>query len=276
MKNKVFYLFLIAVTMVISSCGTTSYYSSASFDDGIYYRATRESRAAMVASNKEMHESAKKPQSYILEDEEGNYYLVDDETSYAERLRKFDSPTYTFYVDYGVWTSPWYNPWWGSYRYPYFGYPYYSWYSGWYSPWYHGWYDPWYSGWYDPWYYGYGGYGWYYNYWNPWYYHGYYPGPGHPHNYYQDVAYGKRSAADGQSYRNTRRTTASGGSAYTRRSEGRSADSYNSSGVYTGARSTTGSRSGTIYQRSSGSSAPVSYTHLDVYKRQHQTGRDPP
>ncbi len=62
--------------------------------------------AAMVASNKELHESVKKPQSYILEDEEGNYYLVDEGTSYAERLRKFDSPTYTFYVDYGVGALP--------------------------------------------------------------------------------------------------------------------------------------------------------------------------
>lgn len=240
MKNKVLCLLLIAGSMAISSCGTTSYYSSANYDDGIYYRPTSESRAEMIAANRELHNLEQEAEkSYIVADSDGNTYVLTDNESYENRLRKFDNPTYSFYIDYGNWYSPWYNPWWGSYRYPYYGYAYNSWYYGWDNPWYGGYY-----GYYDPWYYGWGGYyGWYHPGWYP----GYcYPGhyhPGHGGTYYTDnIVYGRRNEGQGSSYQ--KRTIGT-----IRRDDLNS--SYVNNGAYTGRRTSNSSAgtTGTIYRR---------------------------
>lgn len=219
MKNKLQSLLFIACTVLISSCGTASYYSSAVFDDGIYYRPTKESRAQMVEAAREHYEmeQAAYQQSdystYLAKDDDGNLYLIneyEDGDSYEARLHKFDSPVYTYYADFGVWNYPWYNPWWGSYRYPYYGYAYNSWYWRYYDPWF---YDPFYT-WYGPSYYDpyYWGSPYYYGYyWHNNYLPGYGPGPG-PGGHHSE------SRRDNVVY--THRTENNGGTMYRRTSSG--------------------------------------------------------
>lgn len=273
MKNKRFGFFMIlAFTALASACGTSGYYASSVYDDGIYYRPTADSRARMIAAQEMQREKERQRQQdrYLAQDEEGNLYVVTEllnGETYESRLRKFDSPYYVNFSWYGAWDSPWYNtwynPWWGSWRYgfaPYYGYynPYYSW----------NW------GWYDPWYWGVGGFaGWYgHNYWyhwnDPWWHH---PGPGPRPGVSngRNVVYTPRNTATGGgTYRpagngtvngsrgmyTTRRTT-SGGSVSTRTTNGtvRNNGSSNNSNVNSNRPVRTGANNNGGYTRSSGS-----------------------
>lgn len=157
---------LLALTFT-SSCGINGYYSSSEYDDGIYYRPDRNSRVRMV-SDKAHNRELEPVNEYLAEDEKGNLYVVSEYLNgetYESRLRKFDSPTYSFSVNFGIWGSPWYNPWWGNWVYPYGPY-----YASTYWCWRWGWWDPWFDpvwGWpyYSPGFYPYG----------PYYYHPYVP-----------------------------------------------------------------------------------------------------
>lgn len=157
MKNTIWISLMIAVAAVASSCGTTGYYSSSAFGDGIYYHPTKESRAKMVADNAEMHSTKAADENItVAEDEQGDLYVLKkgkNGETYASRLRKFDSPTYIYNYNYGPWADPWYNPWWGP-GWGWFAPGFYigaSWAWGPWGPWGPWGYDPWY---YDPWYYG--------------------------------------------------------------------------------------------------------------------------
>ncbi|MBO4571442.1 MAG: hypothetical protein J5699_05915, partial [Bacteroidales bacterium] len=191
MKNKVFYLSLIAVAFLTSSCGM-SYYASSVYDDGIYYRSNPMSRSAVMAANEQMRNYNREVDaSYFTTDSLGNVVLAEGVT-YEDLLHRFDSPTYDYSLDYGGWYGDPYYSGYNTYSYAYNS-PYYSyWYSparyrsyGWYSPWAYSsyWYDPWYYDYYD-WY----GYGWYSpwrysSYWySPWYYG--YGWSGHNHHYH--------------------------------------------------------------------------------------------
>ena len=153
MKNNRFGFFaILAFAALASSCGTSGYYSSSMYNDGIYYRPTAESRAKIVAEQEAQRERERQRQydQYLAKDDEGNLYVVTelmDGETYESRLHKFDSP---WYVNYGVYG-------WGA-GYPYFGY------YGLRSPWYTDWY--WRTAWYDSWYYPYYG---YYGYYSPYY-----------------------------------------------------------------------------------------------------------
>ena len=150
MKHKVLCLTLAWCTLILASCGSASYYSSTSYDDGIYYRPTPASRAVLVANNQEeAYQRSRTLESYFEVDSvTGRVYLADG-VSYSDLLRKFDSPNYVFTLNTGGWYyDPWYNPWWGGWRFswcdPWWGpVPYHPWYSHWYDPWYDPWYGPW-------------------------------------------------------------------------------------------------------------------------------------
>lgn len=140
------------------------------------------------------------------------YALLDDDESYEERLRKFDSPSYTVNINIDTWDYRWRNPFWGfnngwyrpygitwgtGWYNPYWG-TYYTWRPGWGWTWGFGWgyYDPWYS-WYDPWFdWGWG--------WRP---------PHRPHwgwnpphfRNWMDVYYGSRNNTGPRGNRNTGR-----------------------------------------------------------------------
>ena len=271
MKNNRFGFFVIlAFAALASSCGTSGYYASSVYDDGIYYRPTAESRAKMVAAQEAQREKERQRQydQYLAKDEEGNLYVVTelmDGETYESRLHKFDSPFYNSYAWYGYWDDPWYNPWWGSWRYGYSSWWRNPWYSAsWYGYYPYGYYSPYYwSGWYDPWYWGVGYAGWYG--YDRWYHHHYYPGhiapgPG-PRDHGRNVVYTPRNTATGSGiYRTTgvgtvngnrgmytTRRTSSGGSVSTRTSTG----TVRSSGSSRPTR--TGSSGGGSYTRSSGS-----------------------
>lgn len=203
MKKRFLFLSTL-VSLILSSCGTMSSYY-AQFEDGIYYRPD-DSRAVAAVSANELRDLQQETDNAFITSGNNNVYELSDDETYESRLRKFDSPTYTIYLDLCGWDNAWYNPWWGTYNY------------GWYYPWsYRGWYgwnDPWYYGWYDPWYYGsWYGYGYGYSYYNPWYYNDWWyyghnwgpaPGPGiggghhdGDHNSRGDFAYGKRETPTG-------------------------------------------------------------------------------
>lgn len=269
MKNKRFgFLMILAFAALASSCGTSGYYSSSMYDDGIYYRPTAQSRAKMVAEQQAQRERDRQRQydQYLAKDEEGNLYVVTelmDGETYESRLHKFDSPYYNNYAWRSYWGDPWYNPWWGSWRYGYsnwyWGNPWYdvSWYG--YYP-YYGYYN--WGGWYDPWYWGIGYAGWYgFDRWSyRWGHHNYWynPGPGPGRHRNHNVVYTPRNSATGggiyrpagttgrQGMYTTRRTN-SGGTVSTRTSTGTIRSSGNSRPTRTGA-------SGGSYSRSSGGS----------------------
>ena len=279
MKNNRFGFFVIlAFAALASSCGTSGYYASSVYDDGIYYRPTAESRAKIVAAQEAQREKERQRQydQYLAKDEDGHLYVVTelmDGETYESRLHKFDSPWYTNYAWYGYWDSPWYNPWWGSWRYSYYNRAFWG--SPWYySSWY-GYYDPYYYYSWDPWYWGTGMYaGWYGWYgWDRWHHHYYYPsygyygpGPG-PRDHYRNVVYTPRNAATGSGmYRTTgagtvngnrgmytTRRTSSGGSVSTRTSTGTVRSSGTSRPTRTGS-------SGGGYTRSSGSYSSGGYS----------------
>ena len=57
MKNNRFGFFVIlAFAALASSCGTSGYYASSMYGDGIYYRPTAASRAKMVAAQEAQRE----------------------------------------------------------------------------------------------------------------------------------------------------------------------------------------------------------------------------
>ena len=246
MKNNRFgFLMILAFAALASSCGTSGYYATGAYDDGIYYRPSADSRAKMVAAQEAQRERERQRQydQYLAKDEEGNLYVVTelmDGETYESRLRKFDNPFYYSYAGYGYWDNPWYNPWWGSWRYGY---------SYWHNPWYDvSWYGtypyfgysyihPYGWSWYDPWYWGVGGYaGWYgYHHWyRPYHYNPGHvgPGPGPGRNHRHNVVYTPRNSATGSGmYRTTgtaggsrgmytTRRTSNGGSVSTRTSNG--------------------------------------------------------
>ena len=219
MKNNRFgFLMILAFAALASSCGTSGYYATGAYDDGIYYRPSADSRAKMVAAQEAQRERERQRQydQYLAKDEEGNLYVVTelmDGETYESRLRKFDNPFYYSYAGYGYWDNPWYNPWWGSWRYGY---------SYWHNPWYDvSWYGtypyfgysyihPYGWSWYDPWYWGVGGYaGWYgYHHWyRPYHYNPGHvgPGPGPGRNHRHNVVYTPRNSATGSGmYRHDR------------------------------------------------------------------------
>ena len=214
MKNKRFgFLAILAFAALASSCGT-SYYTTSMYDDGIYYRPTKDSRARMIAAQEALREKEemRRYDQYLARDEQGNLYVVTelmDGETYESRLRKFDSPWYTPGVWYGnswTWGYAWLDSYYG------WGYPYHYHYS-WGHPYYYGRYNPYYGwGYYDPWYWGIGSYaGWYgYNYWNRHHYphywwsggHGHVPGSGSRRS--NSVVYTPRNIANGSGmYRTT-------------------------------------------------------------------------
>ena len=76
MKNKRFGLLLIlAFAALASSCGTSGYYASMTYDDGIYYRPSKEQRAQMIAQRDAEREKAAQRQydQYLAKDEDGTY-----------------------------------------------------------------------------------------------------------------------------------------------------------------------------------------------------------
>ena len=161
MKNKVFYLSLIAVAFLTSACGM-SYYASSVYDDGIYYRSNP---AASRAANEQMRNYNREVDaSYFTTDSLGNVVLAEGVT-YEDLLHRFDNPTYDYSLDYGgYYGDPYYNGYNNySYAYNYNYSPYYSYYgyNTYYNPWRYSysynWYSPWrYSSyWYDTCYYDY-------------------------------------------------------------------------------------------------------------------------
>ena len=52
--KKSLILLSICSAVLLTSCGTSSYYASSSFEDGIYYRPSQESRAKVEADNAEV------------------------------------------------------------------------------------------------------------------------------------------------------------------------------------------------------------------------------
>ena len=243
MNNKRFGFFVIlAFAALASSCGTSTYYSSSAYSDGIYYRPTQESRAKMIAE-KQTRASRSQYDQYLARDEEGNLYVVTelmDGETYESRLHKFDTPWYANPYWYDTWNYGWYNSWYG-YR------PYYGYYPGFYSPY-------WYDGWYRPWLWGGIGYaGWYgWNRWHdyPYYHHhypggGYAPGPGPASRPQRNVVHTPRNSATGSGMYRSTGTSGSRGMYTTRRT---------SSG---GSVSTRTSGNGITTVRSSGSSRPI-------------------
>ncbi len=269
MKNKRFGLMLIlAFAALATSCGTSGYYASTSYEDGIYYRPTKEERAKMIAEQQALREQAEQRQydQYLAKDEDGNLYVVTellDGETYESRLHKFDSPWYTNPYWYDTWNYGWYNSWYGYRPYYAYGYPYYGYYGyyGYYNPWYYSW------GYYDPWYWGAGAYGsWYaWNYWDRarwydrYYGHGYGPGPGPG----PDRDNGSRIVYTPRTNNGVYRTTGStsGRGTYTtqRSGSGGSVSTRTSSGTVRNSGSSRPSRTGASssssggYSRSSGS-----------------------
>lgn len=192
MKNKLYYL--AAVILALSSCGTESRYSSASYEDPAYYRpgtdiAVIRKSDDQSATDKELQALKEKTKEVIVVDEKSgktvlplskaDTVLVDinEYDSYEELLTKFNSPEYEIHFnvtnDFDWWCYPW--AW---------NYPYYYWNPSWrFAFRYYGYWDPWYySSWYwhNPYYYDY----WwyidpYYGWWGPRYdLYGYWPSGG--------------------------------------------------------------------------------------------------
>lgn len=184
-------LLILALTMLVSSCGTTSYYASDVYQDGIYYRPTKESRAQIIATNNAQLAAALEEASYndeyVATDSEGNVWVVNKNSNgyFASKLRRFDNPNYyyPYYVGAGlsVMLDVFGRPiFWDSF----YGPRHYSWY--WNDPWYYR-YDPWYyryDPWYRPGYYAYYGPSWSRSWRTP----SYYPG----HSYGRNVVYTHR------------------------------------------------------------------------------------
>ena len=253
MKNK-FYP-LVALTFLLSSCGTANYYSSTSYEDPAYYRPGTEVKIVRnvtdEATDQELKALKEKTREVIVVDENSGKTIlplskadtvfvdINEYDSFEELLTKFNSPEYQIQVvvaeDDENWNYQWYwnNPYyywnhaWGrGFGYPYFygnygyyGYPgYYSYWDPWYYPGYYGFYDYYsYYGYYG--YYGY--YPYYYGMYDNWYYWNYYnwggPGWHHDHHNNGNVADSYFYGRRGSDERNIGNGTPSSGS-YTRRS----------------------------------------------------------
>ena len=188
--KKSLILLSICSAVLLTSCGTSSYYASSSFEDGIYYRPSQESRAKVEADNAEVRrlieqtrqEAARFSDTIVIASANSTLdvsytpdtqytIMFDDQLDSLGQLNlnfNFDDwyPCYGYRDYYSYWDWRYWNV---------FGPSWHRW--GWYNSWYWGWYDPWYWSWgigfaWDPWY---GPWGWFGpGYWGP----GYW-GPGY-------------------------------------------------------------------------------------------------
>lgn len=187
MKKSLIFLSICSAAL-LSSCGTSSYYASSAFEDGIYYRPDKESRQQLAEDRQEMQdliektrqEAARFSDTIMLASINGTNSITSAATAnavpvninmdnwYEYNLLGYD--TYCSYWDWRYWDM--FGPW-GRYS------SWADWYN-WYSPWFPGIYDPWYPsygwtwsfawnswGWYGPWWGGYWG-GWYDPWYGPW------------------------------------------------------------------------------------------------------------
>ena len=240
MKNRSLFVLLAAV-LPLFSCGTVGYSSlqgGGQFKNSIYYTPGSRSSAVQIAQQEEpaaVQQTQQGPASdtrtvYVGEANEVNinyepgasYTIMDDDESYAARLRKFDSPTYTvninlvepYWWDVDMW---WYGPRWHWYT------PSWHWHSYWHNPWRSHWYSHWYGHWYDPWW-STPSWAWHSHWYDPWWgpVHrpiyapwpghgpargpGYHPGHGRPG---RNVYYGKRGS--GSTYNGVNRGSVTAG-----------------------------------------------------------------
>ena len=207
MKKSLIFLSICSAAL-LSSCGTSSYYASSAFEDGIYYRPDKESRQQLAEDRQEMQdliektrqEAARFSDTIMLASINGTNSITSAATAnavpvninvdnwYEYNLLGYD--TYCSYWDWRYWDM--FGPW-GRYS------SWADWYN-WYSPWFPGIYDPWYPsygwrwsfawnswGWYGPWWGGYWG-GWYAPWYGPW---------GYPVASSQPTYHGKRTTGTG-------------------------------------------------------------------------------
>ena len=212
--KKSLILLSICSAVLLTSCGTSSYYASSGFEDGIYYRASEDARDEARADSEKVgrlieqtkKEAARFSDTIIIASPNSQLELkytprtqytimFDDQLDSLGQVNlnfNFDDwyPGYGYgdyysYWDWRYWHaySPfWHRSWWG---------PWYGW-GGWYDPWYWGfgfgwdpWYGPWggwYAGWYGPGWWRPGYWGWY----DPWYW-------GYPVASFAPTYYGKRN-----------------------------------------------------------------------------------
>lgn len=223
--KKSLILLSICSAVLLSSCGTSSYYAYSTFDDGIYYRTSKEDRKNIEADNAEVQglieqtrqEAARFSDTILLAGTNTVQSITSAATAtavpvninidnyYDYNLLGYD--TYCSYWDWKYWDI--FGPW-GRYS------SWYDWYN-WYSPWFPGIYDPWYPSWGWSWSFAWNSWGWYGpagwwgGYWDPWYYPWGYPVAGHAQpSYYGKRNTGVRSGAIGTAGINSSRTLASG------------------------------------------------------------------
>lgn len=224
--KKILFSIIAASALLITGCGTSSYYASSDFQDGIYYRASKEDFEKKELENKEVLYLINKTVQQAKAFADTLQYASAEQTAYP------DGTTYRQLQGISGTELPWEtNPSYWDYNYPWNFYAngywsdYYRWghypgYYGWgYTPYYYTW-DPWFYGpntpwgpsayfaWgWDPWYYG-PSWSFYYGYWGgPWdpywgwgyyphcHYPPYYAGGGSETGYY----YGRRDKTNGGS-----------------------------------------------------------------------------
>ena len=230
MKN-ISYLTLIVGALLATSCVASTYTSDANrgYANSIYYTSDDGTPAQYIAPEGGVAQLQTKTYSILGNNrgftdytdtiyvgnsdvvsvnlnENPNFVILDTPEDYQARITKYNSPTYTLYLNVGYpsyYDSYWYSPYWSwSYwRSPYWNRHYYGWHSAFY-------YDPWYrySSWWDPWYYDY----WRYDY--------YWPRTHHRHNWgwtrAGDRNWGRgyntqRGSRNDASYRGNRSTSSS-------------------------------------------------------------------
>lgn len=241
MKNRSLFILLAAVLPLLS-CGTMSYSAlqgGEQFRNSIYYTPGSRTYTTHSQVEKNAGETPQQLQSgeqedvrnvYVGEADEVNikyepgatYAIIDDDGSYAARLRKFDSPSYTINIEfvepfywYDV-SFGWRTPWWSN-RYAWYGpgwywhIPSWHWDSYWHNPWYdHIWGRP-YWAWHNPWHHPWWGHH-HHPVYAPWPGHGHIGGPGYAPGHGRpgrDVYYGKRNA--GSTYNNVNRGSVTSG-----------------------------------------------------------------
>ena len=218
--KKSLILLSVCSAVLLTSCGTSAYYASSGFEDGIYYRASKDARDEIVADNEKVHrlieqtkqEAARFSDTIIIASPDSRLELqytprtqytimFDDKLDSLGQVNlnfNFDDwyPGYGFGDYYSYWDWRYrdvFGPMW------YRGWPGYG-YWGWYDPWYGGWnfgfgitWDPWYgpwgrwyAGWYGPGWWGPGLWGWYDYWYDPWYW-------GYPVASFHPTYYGKRN-----------------------------------------------------------------------------------
>lgn len=289
MKNNYLIISIVGLFSLVS-CGTTTRMQSENnrYQNGIYYTPSANDHIAYQNDQQELRNLQNKTQKsiydsrtntetiYLSGDNEVdinynpniNYAIVDSDESYEQRLRKFDSPTYTININtnYSWGGNPWWGPNWGwnNYYWPYYGsrwWRYNNWWGNWYDPWWGpnwgwgpSWNNPWWGGCYDPWW---GGH-----------HHHPYPGPGISNRPRRDVYYGKREQSplynqgrpSGGNYNRNPSTNQVRGNSSNMQNQ---RPGYNNSGVSSNNSSMTGSingnnssnnNSGTVYRRGSSSS----------------------